>query len=73
MLQWFVWVHIPDIDKLFLDIAEESKLYLLKNVILNSVAASKATKYGVFVICIFSHSVQIQDNTDQKNSVLGHF
>ena len=68
-LEWLVWVRIPDKNKLFLDIAEENKLYLLRNIILNSAAASK---YGVFVVCIFPHSVQSWDNMDQKNCVLGH-
>ena len=62
-----------DIDKLFLVIAAESKLYMWKNIILKSVAASKASKYGVFVVCVSPYSVQMWDNMDQKNSVLEQF
>ena len=33
--------------------------------------AWKVSKYGVFLVCIFPYSVQMQENVDQKNSVFG--
>ena len=35
--------------------------------------AWKVSKYGVFLVPIFLHSVWIQKNTDQKNFVFGNF
>ena len=41
--------------------------------LLVSNCAWKMSKYGVFLVRIFLYSVQVQENTNQKNSVFGHF
>ena len=36
------------------------------------ITAYKLTNYGVFLVRIFSHLDWMRENTDQKNSVVGH-
>ena len=33
----------------------------------------ESVKYGVFLVCIFPYSVQMRENTEQKNSIFGQF
>ena len=38
-----------------------------------SYTTRKVSKYGIFLVRIFSYSLQIRENTDQKNSTFGYF